>query len=155
MLRDLTKSALSLSWACALLGAKQTINLVQPGSQGRMNMFGPLAQAAAGQLDDSMKGIYRSGDSFQSAMVDIAWSSLNPLTWLNPGRWGRAWRGVQNPPAPENQSQPATTFAQSGQCCGQTSGMGQNDSTNSVSSSMSNPQPTNRGSGWGSPMSDL
>lgn len=148
MIRELTKSALSLSWACTLLGAKQTINVVQPGPQGRTNMFGPLAQAAADQLDDSMKGIYRSGNNFQSAMVDIAWSSLNPVNWLNPSTWGNLWGGSAGRSNGEMWSRPA---AQSGQCCGRNPGMEQQGSMGSANTSAS--QATNMASGWGPPMS--
>jgi hypothetical protein len=153
MIRDLTKSALSLSWACTLLGAKQAINLVQPGAQGRTNMFAPLAQAAADQLDNSMKGIYRSGDSLQSAIVDITWSSLNPINWLNPGAWGNIWRAVANRPATENWTSPFTNTVQSNDCCGQSSGMDQRVSMESSSANMPRTQEMNSGTGWGSPMS--
>ena len=153
MIRDLTKSALSLSWACTLLGAKQTINLVQPGAQGRTDMFGPVAQAAADQLDESMKGIYRSGDNFQSAMVDIAWSSLNPINWFNPSSWGNIWRGFTNQTSGENWTRPAGTATQSTQCCGRNSGMSQPSSTGAGSSNTPNMQATSMGSGWGPPMS--
>src|SRR5438270_12796297 len=55
-LRDLTKSALSFSWALSLLGAKQAVNLIQPRQRNGSNLFAPIAQVAADQLDESMRG---------------------------------------------------------------------------------------------------
>lgn len=153
MIRDLTKSALSLSWACTLLGAKQAINLVQPGAQGRTNVFAPVAQAAADQLDNSMKGIYRSGDNLQSAMVEIAWSSLNPINWFKPGALGNIWRGATNRSSSENWTRPFTSTAQATECCGQNSGMDQRVSVENSSANTPKTQEMNSGAGWGSPMS--
>lgn len=81
MLRDLTKSALSLSWALSLLGIKQAVNLVQPRQQPGGNVFGPLAQHAADQLDESMKDVYRSGDVVQGRVVDFVFAVLDPQSW--------------------------------------------------------------------------
>jgi len=89
MIRELTKSALSFSWALSLLGAEQAINLFRPGQQNRDNVFAPMAQVAASQLDESMKGIYRTGDSMQRELVDMAFSLVNPSVWVNPGAWTR------------------------------------------------------------------
>jgi hypothetical protein len=82
MLQDLTKSALSLSWALSLLGVKQAMNMVQPNQQPT-NVFGPLAQAAAEQLDESMKDIYRSGEQIQGRVVDMAFTVLKPGASMN------------------------------------------------------------------------
>jgi len=87
MIRDLTKSAVSFSWALSLLTLKQAVNLVTPGKQGERDLFGPMTQVAVGQLNDSMKGFYRTGDSLQSRMVDMTFSMMNPLNWLNPSTW--------------------------------------------------------------------
>jgi hypothetical protein len=121
MIRELTKSALSFSWALSLLGAEQTLNLFRPGQRNRDN-FAPLAQAAAGQLDESMRGLYRTGDNMQRGMVDMAFSLLNPAAWLNPGTWtsvtnaanaggtggnGGAARGVASMMNPMNWMNPA------------------------------------------------
>jgi hypothetical protein len=90
MIRDFTKSAMSLSWALSLLGLKQAVNLVRPGQQqGGGDLFAPMTQVAVDQLDDSMKGIYRSGDSLQSRAVDMAFAMMNPTSWLNPNQWMR------------------------------------------------------------------
>src|SRR5258708_7088748 len=84
MVRELTKSALSFSWALSLLGIKQAINLGRPGQQaGSGDLFAPLTQAAVGQLDESMKNLHRSGDNLQSRVIDMAFVSINPSNWTS------------------------------------------------------------------------
>lgn len=127
MIRELTKSALSFSWAMSLLGLKQAVNLGRPAQNGG-DLFGPVTQVAVGQLDESMKGLFRSGDNLQSRAVDIAFSWLNPGNLLNPGRW----LGVANWANPVEWISPDTwmraagslTQAASG-CCGQGQRTGQ------------------------------
>lgn len=87
MFRELTKSAISCSWALTLLGLKQAVSLARPGQQNGGNLFAPVTQVAVGQLDESMKGIYRSADNMGSRAVDMAFSWMNPLNWLDPTRW--------------------------------------------------------------------
>jgi hypothetical protein len=82
MVRDVTKSALSLSWALSLLGLKQAIDLVQPQQQPQGDVFRPLAQVAVDQLDESMKDLYRSGDNAQARVVDLAFTVFNPQSWI-------------------------------------------------------------------------
>lgn len=86
MIRDITKSAISFSWALSLLGLKQAMSLLRPGQAGG-DLFAPMAQAAVNQMDESMKGFHRSGDVMQSRMVDMAFSMMNPANWLDPGTW--------------------------------------------------------------------
>jgi hypothetical protein len=93
MIRDFTKSALSFSWAMSLLGLKQSANLFGPGQQRGGNLLDPLTQIAVDQLDDSMKGIYRSGDNLQGRAVDMMAVWLNPLNWFNPNAWLRPFTG--------------------------------------------------------------
>ena len=101
-LRDLTKSALSFSWALSLLGAKQAVTLIQPRRQNESNPLAPIAQVAANQIDESMKGIYRSGDSLQSAAVDVAFTWMNPVNWFNPNTWIRPFSGRSQPAVNSN-----------------------------------------------------
>lgn len=123
MFRELTKSVLSFSWALSLLGIKQVVNLGRSGQNGG-DPFGPVTQVAVTQLDESMKGIFRSGDNLQSRMVDVAFASLNPANWLNPS----SWANIGNLANPANAANPASwirsavNFAQgnSGGCCGAT-----------------------------------
>lgn len=128
MIRELTKSALSFAWALSLLGLKQTANLGRGGQQNGGDLFAPVTQIAVGQLDESMQGIFRSGENLQSRMVDLAFCWMNPITWFNP----RARAGMgdwANPAAwmnPDNWMRSVTniTKAASG-CCGQATGTGQ------------------------------
>jgi len=84
-MRELTKSMLSVSWALSLLGIKQAANLVAPGTRGQAQplgtVFDSITETAVAQLDESMKGIFRSGDNMQSRFVDMMFG------WLNPGSW--------------------------------------------------------------------
>jgi hypothetical protein len=83
-MRELSKSMLSFSWALSLLAMKQAINLLTPssGSQGAANVLDPITQTVVGQLDESMKGIFRSGDNVQSKAVDMMAGMLNPGNWM-------------------------------------------------------------------------
>lgn len=87
MIRDLTKSAVSFSWALSLLTLKQAVNMATPGKQGGGDLFAPITQAAVGQLNEGMRGFYRCGDGLQSRMVDMTFSMLNPMNWFNPNTW--------------------------------------------------------------------
>jgi hypothetical protein len=90
MIRDLTKSTISFSWALSLLGLRQAWNLLRPGQPQRSSdALGQVTQATVDQLDDSMKGVFRSGDNLQARAVDLAFASLNPINWINPGSWMR------------------------------------------------------------------
>ena len=96
MIRDFTKSALSFSWALTLLGLKQAGNLLRPNQQRGGDLLAPMAQVAVNQLDDSMRGIYRSGDNLQARTVDLMFAALNPTNWLNPNAWLRPFTGQGN-----------------------------------------------------------
>ena len=117
MIRELTKSANSFSWALSLLTLKQGLNLLRPGQQGGGDLFAPMTQVAVGQLDESMKGFFRGGDSMQAGMVDMAFTMLNPLNWLNPSAWQNM--DMMNP---GNWIASATNLARNtmGSGCGQT-----------------------------------
>jgi hypothetical protein len=82
MIRELTKSALSFSWALSMLGIKQAMSLGRPGQQRvTSDLFAPLTDAAVGQLDESMKNIYSSGSKLQSRLIDMAFLPLSPANW--------------------------------------------------------------------------
>ena len=107
-MRELSKSVLSFSWALSLLGIKQAVSLVTPGnrSPGASNVLDPITESAVGQLDESMKGIFRSGDSMQSKMVDMMFGMFNPANWniaRRPGGCGqKATSGFAQPPSSSN-----------------------------------------------------
>src|SRR5438132_8310769 len=94
MIRELTKSAISFSWALSLLGIKQTGNLFSSGQRGR-DVMTPITQVAVDQLDNSLKGVYRTGDNLQARTVDMAFACFNPANWINPSNWMRSVGGQQ------------------------------------------------------------
>jgi hypothetical protein len=109
-MRELTKSMLSFSWAFSLLGIKQAVSLVTPGSRspGTGNILDPVTESAVAQLDESLKGIFRSGDNIQSKMVDMMLGMANPANWNVP-RWSgdcgqKAARGFASPSWPNSPS---------------------------------------------------
>jgi hypothetical protein len=113
-MRQLSKSVLSFSWALSLLGIKQAVSLVTSGgrSQGAGNILDPVTESTVGQLDESMKGIFRSGDNMQSKMVDMMFGMFSPGNW-NMMRWmgdcGRkAASGFAQPPSSASPSSPPT-----------------------------------------------
>jgi hypothetical protein len=97
MVRDFTKSAISLSWALSLLGLRQTLNLLRPGQQRVSDSLSSVTQATIGQLDGSVQGIYRIGDNLQARVVDIAFASFNPINWVNPAQWAATGPSHQQP----------------------------------------------------------
>jgi hypothetical protein len=84
-MRQLTKSALSLGSALSLLGAKQAYCVIA-GESGE-DLFAPVTQMAAGQLDESMRNLHRSAESMESRVVDMAIMFMNPARWLNSESW--------------------------------------------------------------------
>jgi hypothetical protein len=83
MIRDLTKSTLSFSWAMSLFGAKQLANILMP--EKATASFNAVTQATEEQLGDVLKGVFRAGDQLQKGMVDISFSFLT-LEALNPSQ---------------------------------------------------------------------
>jgi hypothetical protein len=175
MIRDLTKSALSFSWALSLLGAEQAINLVRAGQKNRGNVLEPMAQVAASQLDESLKGIYRTGDSMQRGIVDTAFSLFNPTGWINPSNWtniagavnpgnwagasGSAGKGMADMMNPMNWMNPGNSMPNTNDCgCGgrpsraaqSTNASSNQPSGPAASASVANESATG---GWGPPNS--
>src|SRR5712675_537577 len=103
-MRELSKSMLSFSWALSLLGIKQAVSLVTPGGhRGSRNILDPVTETTVGQLDESMKGIFRSGDNMQGKMVDMMFGMFDPGN-LNVMRWmgdmgKKATSGFAQPPS--------------------------------------------------------
>ena len=62
MIRELTKSALSFSWALALLGVKQAVNLGTPGQNGPGDLFAPVL-AGGQRMEDVLERVQEAGES--------------------------------------------------------------------------------------------
>jgi hypothetical protein len=85
-MREFTKSMFSVSWALSLLGVKQMMGMLTPGqSQTRAEgagVFDRITENTVQELDDSMKGIFRSGDKMQRRFIDMMFS-LSPSMGRN------------------------------------------------------------------------
>jgi hypothetical protein len=93
MIRDLTKSMLSFSWAISLFGAEQLTNLVIPQTPSQPNhrattAFNAVTQATEEQLSSVFKGVFRAGDQLQRGMVDLMVGMLS-LEAFNPSQMMR------------------------------------------------------------------
>lgn len=87
-MRELVKSAFSLSWAMSLLGLKQATNLLNPQelAKASLNDLEPVSQATINQLDPRLQGLFRTGDNLQRGMVNLMFGLFDPGNW-NPSRW--------------------------------------------------------------------
>ena len=93
MIRDLTKSMLSFSWAMSLFGVEQLTNTLMPQRPSQpthkaTTAFNEVTQAAEEQLDNVLKGVFKAGDQLQRGMVDIMFSFLS-LEAFNPSQMMR------------------------------------------------------------------
>jgi hypothetical protein len=75
---ELTKSAISYSWAMSLFGSRQLANLVTPGDPTRRAdaAFYSVTQAAQNQFNDLIFGGFQIGDEVQRGLVDFAFDTL-------------------------------------------------------------------------------
>ncbi len=83
---ELTKSTISLSWALSLLGMKEMASLLGPRSSYEQrgncaNACDPVTEAALQQLDPSLQGLFRTGDSFQRGVMNMMFGFFNPGNW--------------------------------------------------------------------------
>jgi hypothetical protein len=90
MIRDLTKSMLSFSWAMSLFGVEQLANTVMPQSPSQPNhkattAFNAVTQATEEQLSGTLKGVFKAGDQLQRGMVDLMLGFLS-LEAFNPSQ---------------------------------------------------------------------
>ena len=93
-MRDLTKSAFSLSWALSLFGLKQMTNILAPREGQSMDSatraFEAVTEKTEEQLTDSLRATYRAGDNLQRGLVDAMFSFMTPLTSWTRDRSGRS-----------------------------------------------------------------
>jgi hypothetical protein len=66
-LLDLLRSALGFSWAMSLFGLRSLGNLADP--QRAAESLDAVKQAAAGQLDDELRGVFKAGEQLQENLV--------------------------------------------------------------------------------------
>jgi hypothetical protein len=90
MIRDLTKSMLSFSWAISLFGVEQLTNTLIPQRPSQPThrataAFNAVTQAAEEQLSGVLKGAFKAGDTLQRGMVDLMFGFLS-LEAFNPSQ---------------------------------------------------------------------
>jgi hypothetical protein len=90
MIRDLTKSMLSFSWAMSLFGVNQLTNTLIPQTPSQPNhrattAFNTVTQATEEQLGSTLKGVFKAGDQLQKGMVDLMFGFLS-LEAFNPSQ---------------------------------------------------------------------
>src|SRR5215471_11572194 len=93
MIRDLTKSMLSFSWAMSLFGVEQLANTLIPQTPSQPNhrattAFNTVTQVTEEQLSGMFKGVFRAGDQLQRGMVDLMFGMLS-LETFNPSQMMR------------------------------------------------------------------
>jgi hypothetical protein len=108
MIRDLTKSMLSFSWAMSLFSTKQLVNILMP--EKATTAFNAVTRATEDQLGDVLKGAFRAGDQLQKGIVDMTFSFLT-LEAFNPSQMMRmasdTMRQTMGAPAQGPQGGPA------------------------------------------------
>lgn len=90
MIRDLTKSMLSFSWAMSLFGVEQLVNTLTPQSPGQpihktTAAFKAVTQATEEQLGGMLRGAFKAGDQLQRGFVDLT-SGFLTLEAFNPSQ---------------------------------------------------------------------
>lgn len=101
-MRDLTQSMLRFSWAMSLFGVQQMANLLSPSRAAKA--FEDVAQAAEGELGQTLRGAYRAGDAAQRNMVDRAFGAT---PGAQPGRRPGPASGYGPTPGPAPVQAPA------------------------------------------------
>lgn len=96
MFIDVAKSMMRLSWVMGIYGLDRAAELVrQPGDwQKTSERLDALSRAAADQMGDEMRRIYRAGDSLQRGVVDSV-AKLGEGNWSQPGdTLQAAWKNL-------------------------------------------------------------
>jgi hypothetical protein len=93
MVRDLTKSMLSFSWAMSLFGVEQLVNTLTPQSPSQPThkttaAFNAVTQAAEAQLSGVLRGAFKAGDQLQRGIADLMFGFLS-LEAFNPSQMMR------------------------------------------------------------------
>src|SRR5215475_5110209 len=74
MMWDLTKSMFSFSWAMSLFGVQQVANLIAPSKAAKA--FEEITLATEAELSNTLKNVFRAGDTLQRGLVDLMFSAL-------------------------------------------------------------------------------
>src|SRR5215467_4676884 len=120
MVRDLTKSMLSFSWAMSLFGVEQLVNTLTPQSPSQPThkvtaAFDAVTHVAEEQLSGVLRGTFKAGDQLQKGFIDVMFSffsleAFNPsqlmrltsdITRQTTGAIGRSFQGGNSRPQPQ------------------------------------------------------
>src|SRR5437867_1399567 len=86
MMRELTKSIFSFSWAMSLFGLQQTTNLTSPDKVAKA--FNSVTEATEEQFAGVIKTTFNAGDKLQRSAIDLTLGMVTGET-LNPNKWIR------------------------------------------------------------------
>ncbi len=94
-MRELTKSMMSFSWAMSLFGLKQAANLLMPQTWGQAaSSLNGVSSTTEGQLGQTLRSLYRAGDSMQKGMVDMMFGMIGSGGTWNPAAWAPGATGA-------------------------------------------------------------
>jgi hypothetical protein len=83
VLRDLTKSVTSYTWAMSVYGVQQMLNMLNPGKAAES--FETVTAAAVNEMGGAMKDAFRVGDRIQRGMVDMMMAGMG-MWAMDPSR---------------------------------------------------------------------
>lgn len=83
VLRDLTKSMTSYTWAMSVYGVQQMFNMMSPGKAAES--FEKVTAATVSEMGQAMKDTFRVGDRIQRGMVDMMMAGMG-MWGMDPGR---------------------------------------------------------------------
>ena len=84
IVRELTKSIFSFSWALSLFGLHQTANVLKPSEVRKA--FDNVAEATKKELAGTSGATFKLGDDLQKRMVDSTFALFSPQL-LDPNTW--------------------------------------------------------------------
>jgi hypothetical protein len=114
-MRELAKSIMSYTLAMSMFSVRQVASLFLPRDEragtGTADAFNHVAAVTAGQLGQTMRATFQTGDKWQRQFVDMIFSP-GSLVPASSGRWGRRITGSSTSPQPQVQPNvPATAGA--------------------------------------------
>ena len=78
IMRDLTKSAMSFTWAMSIFGMKQMTEAFLPGKiTDAAQSFQPVTKAAVDTFGNTLKAAFQAGDAFQRGAFDIMFDLMS------------------------------------------------------------------------------
>jgi hypothetical protein len=86
MMRELTKSIGSFSWAMSLFGMRQMVGVLRPAEAAEA--FDSVTKATEDELGELLRLTFQMGDRMQRSMVDMTFMMFSPEA-LDPRAWSR------------------------------------------------------------------